>query len=280
LNACIACGCASSRPFHPGLLRCTGCGHAWADLQLSSAELAELYRRDYFFGDEYLDYVADRPVIQKNFRLRLRVLDRLLRPDRHRRLLEIGCAYGFFLDLVRGRFQPALGIDIAEDGIRHARDELGLDVVQADLLAHDFGERRFDVVCLWDTVEHLARPDLYLEKAARLTEPGALVALTTGDIGSLNARLNGKRWRLIHPPTHLHYFTRTSLGRMLDRLGFETVYDGSCGFYRSVDFTAYNLFVLRWRLPRVYGLLKRLRLTGFDFYVDLVDIRYVVARRR
>jgi SAM-dependent methyltransferase len=280
LSACIACGCESSRPFHPGLLRCTDCGHSWADLRLTAAQLVKLYRRDYFFGDEYLDYVADRPVIQKNFRLRLRLLERLLQPGRHRRLLEVGCAYGFFLDLVRDRFQPALGIDIAEDGIRHAREKLGLDVVQGDLLAHDFAGQRFDVVCLWDTVEHLARPDLYLERAAQLTEPGALLALTTGDIGSLNARLNGKRWRLIHPPTHLHYFTKASLGRMLDRLGFDTVHDASCGFYRSADFTAYNLLVLRWRLPRIYRMLKGLRLTGFDFYMDLFDIRYVVAQRR
>ena len=104
--------------------------------------------------------------------------------------------------------------------------------------------------------------------------------MTTGDIGSLNARLGGRRWRLIHPPTHLHYFTRRSLLRLLDRHGFEPVYDRSCGFYRGADFTAYNLLVLRWRQTWLYELLKRLRMTRFDFYLDLGDIRYVVARRR
>ena len=61
---------------------------------------------------------------------------------------------------------------------------------------------------------------------------------------------------------------------------FLVAHDRSCGFYRGADFTAYNLLVLRGKLPRVYALLKRLRLTGFDFYLDLGDIRYVVARRR
>jgi SAM-dependent methyltransferase len=277
--ACIVCGSSDARPFHPGLLRCAACTHGWADVELTPAQQAELYRRDYFFGDEYLDYVQDRAIIQKNFRARLAVLERFLDPARHRTLLEVGCAYGFFLDLVRDRLQ-ATGIDITEDGVRHARETLGLDAILGDLLTHDFGGRRFDVACLWDTIEHLPRPDLFLEKIAALTEPGALLAVTTGDIGSLNARLGGKGWRLVHPPTHLHYFTRASLLRLLDRHGFEPVYDRSCGFYRGADFTAYNLLVLRWKLPRLYALVKKLRLTGFDFYLDLFDIRYVVARRR
>ncbi len=276
---CIVCGATDARPFHPGLLRCGACSHGWADMQLTAEQQAELYRRDYFFGDEYVDYVKDRPVIQKNFRARLAVLERFLDPARHRRLLEVGCAYGFFLDLVRGRLQ-ATGIDVAEDGVRYARETLGLDAIRGDLLSHNFGERRFDVACLWDTIEHLSRPDLFVERLAALTEPGALLAVTTGDIGSLNARLAGRNWRLIHPPTHLHYFTRASLVRLLDRHGFEAVYDRSCGFYRGADFAAYNLLVLRWKLPRLYALLKKLRLTGFDFYLDLFDIRYVVARRR
>ncbi len=262
------------------MLRCPTCGHGWADLQLSLDRLAGIYGRGYFFGEEYLDYVADRAITQRNFRLRLSVLDRFTDSARHRRFLEVGCAYGFFLDLLRGRAGSATGIDISEDAVKYARENLGLDVVLGDLLTHDFGKDVFDVVCLWDTIEHLARPDLYIERIASLTEPGAVLALTTGDLGSWNARINGKHWRLIHPPTHLHYFTRPSLARLLDRAGFDVVYDGTCGYYRGLDTTAYNLFVLHWRLPAVYNILKRLGMTGRDFYLDLFDIRYVLARRR
>jgi SAM-dependent methyltransferase len=279
-NACIACGSADGRPFYTGLLRCAACGHGWANLQLSHDRLAEIYGRGYFFGEEYLDYLADRAIIQKNFRLRLTVLDQFTDLGRHRRFLDVGCAYGFFLDLLRQRRKSAVGIDIAEDAVRHARTTLGLDAVVGDLLTHDFGTKAFDVVSMWDTIEHLARPDLYLERIASITESGALVAVTTGDLGSLNSRINGRHWRLIHPPTHLHYFTRTSLARLFDRMGFTIVYDRSCGYYRGVDTAAYNLFVLQWRFPAAYRLLKRLRVTGYDFFLDLLDIRYVLARRR
>jgi SAM-dependent methyltransferase len=278
MNACVVCLAQQPGPLYPGIVRCGSCRHVYADLQLSDAELAKLYDREYFFGEEYSDYLADRPVLQRNFALRLRELDRFIDPARHRRLLEVGSAYGFFLELVKDRFQ-ASGIDIAADGVRHARSQ-GLDVTESDLLAHDFGDRRFDVVCLWDTIEHLREPGLYLEKVSRITESGALVALTTGDIASWNARLAGRSWRLIHPPTHLHYFTADSLRRLLDRLGFDVVYERYAGFYRSVDLVAYNLFVLRYRMPWLYRALKALRLTKLDFYLNMYDILYVVARRR
>jgi SAM-dependent methyltransferase len=277
--ACNVCLAQAPAALYPGIMRCGSCGHVYADLQLTDDELAKIYDRPYFFGEEYSDYLADRPVLQRNFRLRLRVLDRLLDPARHRSLLEVGSAYGFFLELVRDRFASVSGIDIAADGVRHARSR-GLDVAEGDLPQHDFGGRTFDVVCLWDTIEHLRDPARTLEKISQITGTGALIALTTGDIASWNARLAGRSWRLIHPPTHLHYFTGESLRRLLDRLGFDVVYQRYAGFYRSVDLVAYNLFVLRYRMPWLYRALKALRVTKLNFHLNMYDILYVVARRR
>lgn len=280
MSHCVACGSGDGRPFHRGLRRCASCGHAWADLELAPGEIVALYGRAYFLGGEYRDYPADRRILEKSFRLRLRVLDRFLDPARHRRLLEVGCAYGFFLELVRDRFEEVVGLDVAEDGVRHAREALGLDAVRGDLLTHDFGARRFDVVCLWDTIEHLARPDLALERIRDLSPSGALLSLTTGDLDSLVARLRGGRWRLIHPPTHLHYFTRASLRRLLERHGFDLVHDRRCGFYRSVESAAHGVLVQRWKATRAFEILKRMRLARLAFYLDLGDIRYLIARRR
>jgi SAM-dependent methyltransferase len=279
VTPCAACGTTDARPFHPGLLRCAACGHAWADLELPPERIAALYGPGYFHGEEYRDYPADRAALQKSFRRRLAELEPCLDPARHRRLLEVGCAYGFFLDLARGRFESVSGIDVSAEAVRHARESLSLDAVQGDLLAHDFGGRSFDVVCLWDTIEHLARPDLAVARIHDLTAPGALLALTTGDIGSLLARLRGRRWRLIHPPTHLHYFTRGSLRRLLERHGFEVIDDRTCGFHRGVLSAVHGLLGRGPRAARPLALLERLGLGRLSFYLDVGDIRRVVARR-
>ncbi len=278
---CAICGSAQpATPLYSGILRCPACGYVYADMRLTDEELFALYNEQFFTGAEFSDYAADEKFFRKNFRLRFRELRKSLDPARHRTLLEIGSAYGFFLDAVRDQFTSVQGIDITEAGVNYARDRFKLDVVKADFLAHDFERQKFDVICMWDTIEHLRAPHLYVEKIARLTEPGALLAVTTADIESFNSRLRGKSWRMIHPPTHLHYFSAATLTRLFDRYDFEVIYNRYCGFYRSFGNVAYNIFVLRQRSPWLFRQIERSGLTKFGFYLNLYDIMYVIARRR
>jgi SAM-dependent methyltransferase len=277
---CIVCDARQAETLYEGILRCGACGYVFADMRLSDEELFRLYNEEFFTGAEFSDYASDEQFFRKNFELRFKELSRFLDPARHRRLLEIGSAYGFFLDTVRRRFETAEGIDITDAGTAHARERFGLDVVQADFLAHDYGPKKFDVVCMWDTVEHLREPHRYVEKIAAHTEPGALLALTTGDIESLNARLRGRRWRLIHPPTHLHYFSPATIKLLLERHGFEVVYNRPCGFWRSFGNVAYNVLVLRQNRPALFKPFEWTGLARLGFYLNLYDIMYVIARRR
>jgi len=279
-NHCLVCEAQDAAPLYPGILRCRACGYVFADMRLTDEELFKLYNEEFFTGAEFSDYAADAKFFRKNFVLRLRELKKFLDPACHQKLLEIGCAYGFFLDVARDEFAQVQGIDITDAGVRYAREELKLDVVQADFLAHDYGAEKFDVVCMWDTIEHLREPRRYVEKIAAHTAPGALLALTTGDIESANARLRRDRWRLIHPPTHLHYFSSKSIARLLDAHGFDLVYNRYCGFYRSIGNMAYNVLVLRQQKPQLYWPLERLGIGGLGFYLNLYDIMYVIARRR
>lgn len=280
MSACEVCSGSDCRPLYAGILRCADCTHAFADLEIGDEELRRLYGRGYFFGEEYADYLADAPLARRNFSLRLRVLRRFLDAGRHRRLFEIGCAYGLFLDLARDGFGSVAGIDVSADAAQYARSVFGLDVQVGDLLDLDLGAREFDVACLWDTIEHLRRPRATLAKTVEHMPPGALLAFTTGDIGSVVARWSGPRWRLIHPPTHLHYFTRRSMRRMVSDLGCDVVYDRSCGFHRSLDLAAYRLIALGYNRPAWYQFIKRLGIAKLSFYSNLGDIRYVIARRR
>jgi hypothetical protein len=279
-RVCIVCGSQGYSPLYPAIVRCTSCEFVFAEEDINEDELFRIYQKNYFFGEEYSNYKTDREVLQKNFELRLKVLLGFADPARRRGLFEIGSAYGFFLELARKHFENVQGIDITEDGVRHCTTQLGLDVIQGDLLSTDLGNKKFDVVCLWDTIEHLRTPNLYLERISEHMPSGALVAITTGDIDSLNARIKKDKWRLIHPPTHLQYFSLGTLSKMLEHLGFDVIYHRHCGFYRSFDNVFHNLFVLRGGLPNVYNLMQRLGLSRRFFYLNLYDIMYVIARKK
>ena len=277
---CVLCGGERFEEYCPGILRCLGCTLVFADAELSDQEMLDLYGREYFFGEEYGDYVADRRVHEKNSRRRLATLEKFLDPSRRGSLLEIGSAYGFFLDLARRRFDTVAGIEVNREGVEFAREKLGLQATRGEFLEQDLEGRTFDVVCLWDVIEHLRSPHRYLEKIRAHSRPGSLIALTTGDVGSFNARWRRGKWRLIHPPTHLYYFSRRTLQAMLEKHGYEVVYSRHCGVSRSVDNILWTVTASKGRWPALHRALKKAGLLGWSVSLNLFDILYVIARRK
>lgn len=276
---CVCCLSDRPDPFLSGLLRCPRCGHAWADLHLPPEAFHRLYSETYFKGGEYADYRDEEPALRRNFRLRLRDLVR--EHPAGGRLWEVGCAYGYFLSEAGGHFEAG-GCDISESAVQNACARLGVDARRLDYLSLT-AETPFDVVCLWDTVEHLARPDAYLAKAYADLLPGGTLALSTGDIGSWCARLRGARWRLIHPPTHVHYFNRSSLRTLLERLGYTRITFRYHAFWRSLDTTARKLLLERRGNPRwadgCYRVLWRTGLLRGYYPLNLYDLMTVYARK-
>jgi SAM-dependent methyltransferase len=260
------------------LLTCAECKFTTANLTLSEEQLRQLYTADYFAGNEYRDYVADRAVIEKQFRLRLKRLLRFVPEASAKSLFEIGCAHGFFLEVARNAFGSVAGIDLSEEAVAYARRNLGVEARSSEFLTHQFIVTP-DVICLWDTIEHLARPDLYLRKIADSLPRGGVLGLTTGDLDSWLARARGSKWRQIHPPTHLHYFSRITLSRLLLRNGFEIESINSEGMYRRVDTMAYIVLCLKHDRRQLYSRLSKTRLFNWDLYLNLGDIMFVVARK-
>ncbi len=238
------------------------CGHIYYNEKLSNDEINELYTDKYFKGEEYSDYLSDKDIIQKNFSKRLKVIKRFAPQGR---LLEIGSAYGFFLELAKNNYETE-GFEICKEAALHAKDQLKLNVHHADFLAETVEGSR-DVVCLFDCIEHLERPELFIEKISKLMNKNGKIVITTGDIGTLVPKMRGKNWRLVHPPTHIHYFSFNSLEKLLNRYGFKVVHRGYPGVWRSVNQVATS--VLKTKKP--------VELFPFSFYLNTFDIMEVIA---
>ena len=111
------------------------------------------------------------------------------------------------------------GIELASAAAAAARAR-GLNVLQG--CADEDNFRRIghaDVVVLLDVIEHLPDPRETLALCRRFLNPGGLVVITTGDFGSLAARLAGARWRLMTPPQHLWFFTVPGLRALATDVG-------------------------------------------------------------
>lgn len=227
VETCPACGQATlHRMLYEKngcrVLRCDECGLGRTDA--SGFDPSAYYTDDYFSGgraDGYADYRSAEPILRREFAHVLRFIRRYKPTGR---LLEIGCAYGFFLQEARAHFDVQ-GIEIAAEAAAYARQS-GLEVRQGLADAATLAPLgSFDVIVLLDVIEHLPDPAATMRLIAERLNPGGIVVMTTGDFASPVARIAGSHWRLMTPPQHLWFFTPDSMRRLAraQRLGIERV---------------------------------------------------------
>lgn len=279
--ACICCGACDWVPKFRALRQCRSCGFVRADMDLTPEQVQRLYQEDYFQGEEYGDYLADIASHRKNFEARLRVMQRLTSGVRS--VFEVGCAYGLWLEQCSRAGIDCAGVDVCAEPVRYARTELGQNAHLGDFLTLPIARGRYQAVCMWDTIEHLASPEKFVARAYDLLPDGGWLFLTTGDIGSLFASARGPKWRMIHPPTHLQYFSAATMRRFLARHGFRVARCQSAAMYRNVGETLERLARLGKGVSRPIARLARGVLPRWvkrmGAWLDLGDIMYVAARK-
>ena len=109
------------------------------------------------------------------------------------------------------------GVEIGEYPAEQARTRLHIKVTNSDIYSAELAPESYDVITMWDVIEHLTEPNLAFEKIIRALRPKGYVAFSTGDISSAWARLTGKRWQLLTPPQHLYFFSQRSMSGLLKR---------------------------------------------------------------
>ena len=279
---CLACGRITWRSWHDILLRCGNCGHLRAGFDVDEETALSCYDEEYFQGGEYGDYLAEREVLRRNFARRFREIKRIT--GGLDSVFEVGCAYGFWLELSSSQGVRSAGVDVCLESVVYARDELGQDAVHGDFVDVAISPGQFGAFVMWDTIEHLARPERFVARIAELLPPGGWFFLTTGDAGSRLALMRGPKWRLIHPPTHVHYFSRESMERFLARHGLEVQSVYSVPVYRNIRGTLANLQTLgrgwiRRAAAAVAPLIPTAVQDRIGLWINLGDIMFVAAQK-
>jgi SAM-dependent methyltransferase len=279
MRPCPACNTAAGlrQLWDTNIVRCPTCGLAYVAQLPTLEQLQQMYSESYFQGDSYTDYLGDKAAAQANFQHRIALLRRYQPGGR---LFEAGCAYGFFLELAQA-YWTADGVDLSADAVRYARETLGVSAQQGDFESHPPETNCYDVVAMWDTIEHLYDPVLAIRKSAEGLRPGGILALTTGDIEALWARARGRHWRLIIPQ-HLYYFSRQSITHLLRQHGLEVIHFSHVGYRRSLRQIAE---ALTWNHPRsrwrsgLRNQIRRLPFADRTISLNLFDIMLVIARK-
>lgn len=266
------------------LLRCPGCGFAWVAEGLAKAEGGHsIYDGDnpVFFEDGNEAYYLGAPSLV-NAGIKLDLMRRHVPAGA--RVLDVGAGFGHFVKVAGGHY-AVHGIEVSPVAIVWAKDNLGVTLERgtAETLTATDGSL-FDAATLWDVIEHVEDPRQALRQVAERLAPDGIVVLSTPDLGSLVARLLGRRWYYLDLIQHVHLFSRKTLGRLLAESGFTVLSWGSMGH-------RYELGYVLSRLDYFYGrsLLGRLLLAplrampaawlGRQITINPHDVLTVVARK-
>jgi ubiquinone/menaquinone biosynthesis C-methylase UbiE len=140
-----------------------------------------------------------------------------------------------------------------------------------------FRDASFDVISLWDVLEHLSDPHAAVGEIARLLRPGGRLVLTTGDVGSAVARLSGGSWHLYTLPEHLFFYTRESLRRLLAAHSLQVESMRAEASYYTLGYLAERL--RKTLLGKTATVPTRWPGSRFRVPVNLYDIVTVTAQR-
>jgi SAM-dependent methyltransferase len=264
---CPACGPTGWLPLlsvgDHRYVRCRTCPTARLDLMPAPAELAAVFSESYFVegGDVggYLDYAADEQLHRRNAADRLRLVEAAGARPEHGPWVEVGCATGETIAAAADAGWAVHGVEIADWAATRVTAR-GLPVVPTldDLTGATAGPARpspdltgsCGVVAFFQSLEHLPDPAAALRTAARLLAPGGLVIIETWDRGSAVARLSGRFWQQLSPPSVLWLFHRRAAAGMAGRAGLTQLAWRSTGKSVTVGFAA-GLLAARYPATRL-----------------------------
>jgi 2-polyprenyl-3-methyl-5-hydroxy-6-metoxy-1,4-benzoquinol methylase len=170
------------------------------------------------------------PTIRESYLRTAKSQVRLIQKYAHgTNLLDIGCAQGFFLFSASKAGYNIKGIEISRDAAEYARREFGLDVEAKPFEELQFPENHFDVVTLWQVLEHVPYPLIVLKEVHRILKPEGLLVVSTPNIEGIPSKILRKRWWDIKR-LHINQFSTKTLKDILQNAEFKNI---SAASYRG-----------------------------------------------
>jgi 2-polyprenyl-3-methyl-5-hydroxy-6-metoxy-1,4-benzoquinol methylase len=231
------CGETNLQPYSPEYAYCKTCGTLVSRVGLTAEEIVvhddpqAFYGKDYWLGHQVKDlgnpdifHRARADLPERCLHWLRTLLNYQLPPGR---VLEIGCAHGGFVAMLRAIGFDGIGLEMSPWVVEFAKKTFGVPMLQGPIEDQKLESSTFDAIVLNDVVEHLPDPLATLGFCARLLRPNGILVVqmpsytegvSYGQLKKCNARflqhMDGKARQ------HLNLFSPRATRHLCDRLGF------------------------------------------------------------
>lgn len=220
------------------IVRCLGCGHDYLNPAPTDASLAAFYNESYFAADESSPENQNHDLSLAE-RVYFFLCRRPLRKDG--RLLDIGAGNRKYLLWARGRGYEVGGFDGYCYPCAAGAEDIPMSYGDFETAAVPGAP--FDIITMWWVIEHVRRPQAFLEKALSLLGPGGEIVVATTNYAALDARFWGDYWHHLVLPEHLSQFHMDSLVRVMEAAGFRIT-------RKSYDVMSFDTTMSLWEFCR------------------------------
>ncbi len=216
--ACIVCSTKVDKKIaeldHYSILKCPECSLRFLDPMPSAECLTEFYSSHENFS--HYAKVADRKLRSGSAKIK-----RLMKYNRGRTFIDIGCSTGANVEAARRLGFDATGIDLCQESINFAQKNF--PAAKFKLGTVESLDEKFDFVFCTEVLEHVTKPHEFIESIAQIMNSGAILYMTTPDAGHFRVPRDFARWKHVHAPDHLAYYQLPTIKRLLEGHGIKLI---------------------------------------------------------
>jgi len=198
------------------IVECKNCSLKYVSPQLEAKEIISAYSE----GEDE-KFVSQNKWRMLTFNRNLKRIEKI-RNGRKGKILDVGTAGGAFLKVAKDKGWETYGVEPNKWLCKWCEKNYGIKIEQGTLEKTKFKPKTFDVITLWDVLEHVPDPSSTLEQCKKLLKEDGLLIINYPDIGSLPSKIMGGRWVFLLS-VHLYYFTPKTIKKILKKTGFKAV---------------------------------------------------------
>jgi 2-polyprenyl-3-methyl-5-hydroxy-6-metoxy-1,4-benzoquinol methylase len=231
-------GAASGIPGTQRLVKCLDCDMIYENPRYEAKTIIQGYT-----ASQEASYDSQHAMRVNSFFRALKKHARYI-PPTGAKVLDIGTSGGAFLDAATQYGYDAYGMEPSLDLVTRGKAR-GLKIEQGTIENHLFELNSFDMVCLWDVIEHLPDPKAALIEVKKLLRPDGILLINYPE-GTVQAKIAGKRfWWILS--VHLHHFTRKSITEICTRTGFKAFHFRR--YWQVLEFGYLEKMAVHYKIP-------------------------------
>jgi 2-polyprenyl-3-methyl-5-hydroxy-6-metoxy-1,4-benzoquinol methylase len=223
---------------------------------LPTVDQMSAYAEEQYAAGVYKSYASAADLKIETFERRINLLKRL---GARGRILDVGCACGFFIEAALKHGFDAYGIEFSKEAVAMAREDIRPRITIGDVnLLRERGNEQFDAVVAFDIIEHTQNPLKFLEEIRHILRPGGWLMLATPDTGHFLRYLMRSRWPMLQPMQHTHLFSKKAMRYALEKSGYENIGVRRADKSLTLDYLIDQVRVHNPLISRTYSAVSKL----------------------